>query len=249
VTAAPTREPSALLVTRGLQVGYDGNPILPPIDVRIERRSFWAIVGPNGGGKSTFVRTLLGLEKAVDGTVDRADDLRPCYVPQSATLDPIFPIRVRDFVLTGVLQRGSLMGPAGRADQERATAALSEAGVPDLGRKLLRDLSGGQRQKVLLARALAAQANLFVMDEPTSALDIASERDVLNLASALGERRDAAVVMITHLVEDGLSRADHVLLLDREHGVAAVGTPAEIARTPALQRLYGPLAVGAREPG
>lgn len=237
----------SLVVTRGLEVGYDGHAILPPIDIEIGRKAFWAIVGPNGGGKSTFVRTLLGLDRQVRGTIARAAELRPCYVPQHATLDTIFPIRVLEFVLMGVLERGRLIGPAREPDVDSALSALTEVGASDLGHRLLRDLSGGQRQKVLLARALAARANLFVLDEPTAALDIASEREVLKLASALGMRRDASVVMITHMVEDGLARADHVLLLDRDQSVAVWGTPAEIVKTPELQRLYGPLALRQRE--
>ena len=112
---------------------------------------------------------------------------------------------------------------------------------------MLRDLSGGQRQRVLLARALAARANLCVLDESTAALDVASEREVLELVSALAERRGATVVMITHMLEDGLERADQVLLLDRDHGIALAAPPLEIVKSPALQRLYGPVATGRRK--
>ena len=153
--SAPTNQ-GPLVVTRGLEIGHDGQAILPPIDVEFGRGAFWAIVGPNGAGKSTFVRTVLGLDRPVRGSVIRAPDVRPCYVPQQATLDPIFPIRVREFVLMGCLKPGRLMGPARHADIEAAEAALAEVRAADLGRKLLRDLSGGQRQRVLLARALAA---------------------------------------------------------------------------------------------
>jgi zinc transport system ATP-binding protein len=243
-SAVPNQSP--LVVTRGLEVGYDGQTILPAIDLEIGRRAFWVVLGPNGAGKSTFVRTLLGLDRPVRGTVERAPDLRPCYVPQQATLDPIFPVRVLEFVLMGVLRRGRLLGPAHRPEIEAATEALQEVRAADLRGRLLRDLSGGQRQRVLLARALAARANLYVLDEPTAALDVASEREVLELVSALAERRGATVVMITHMLEDGLERADQVLLLDRDHGIALAAPPLEIVKSPALQRLYGPVATGHR---
>jgi zinc transport system ATP-binding protein len=230
-----------LVATHALEVGFEGRAILPPIDVQVGRGSFWAIVGPNGAGKSTFVRTLLGLDRPVSGSVVRAADLRPCYVPQQATLDPIFPVRVLEFVLMGTLQRGKLLGRARRSDVAAAKEALVEVRAAELGRRLLRDLSGGQRQRVLLARALAARANLYVLDEPTAALDIASEREVLELLSSLRARRGATIVMITHMVQDALARADQVLLLDRDHEVALSGPPHEIAGTPALQHLYGPL--------
>ena len=128
-------------------------------------------------------------------------------------------------------------------DLEAAGVALEEVKAADLQRRLLRDLSGGQRQRVLLARALAARANFYVLDEPTAALDVASEREILALVSALAEKRGATVVMITHMLDDGLERADQVLLLDRDHAVAISGPPHEIVKSPALQRLYGPVTV------
>lgn len=254
MTGATDRAESAahnqgpLVITRGLEVGYDGTAILPPIDIQIARGCFWTVLGPNGSGKSTFVRTLLGLDRPVRGAVTCTPDMRACYVPQQATLDPIFPVRVLEFVLMGVLDRGRMLGPARRREVETAQRALQEVKALELQRLLLRDLSGGQRQRVLLARALAAQANLYVLDEPTAALDVASEREVLRLLSALTRTRGATVVMITHMLEDGLARADQVLLLDRDHGVVLSGPPRELVKAPALQRLYGPVAAPPEKP-
>jgi iron complex transport system ATP-binding protein len=133
------------------------------------------------------------------------------------------------------------MGPPSRDDVLAARAALQDVRASDLERQLLRDLSGGQRQRVLFARALAADANLYVLDEPTAALDIATEREVLDLISALRDQRGAAIVMITHLVDDGLARADRALLLDRDHGTTLAGPAAEVRGAPELLRLYSPL--------
>ena len=268
-----TSSADPLLVAAALEIGHDGAAILPPMDLRIERGTFWAIIGPNGSGKSTFVRTILGLDRPIRGAVTRAPDLRAAYMPQQATLDPIFPIRVLEFVLMGRIDRrrvapqpravggsggagagggrapdhgargthGGLMGPPSRDDLQAARAALRDVRAAELERRLLRDLSGGQRQRVLFARALAADANLYVLDEPTAALDIATEREVLGLISALRDQRGASIVMITHLVDDGLSRADRALLLDRDHGTTLVGPAAEVRSAPELLRLYSPL--------
>jgi zinc transport system ATP-binding protein len=230
-----------LVSLRGLEVGYGGKAILPRIDLSIDAGTFCAVIGPNGAGKTIFLRTLLGLLPPVRGVVERAAGLRPAYVPQQAELDPIFPVRVRDFVLMGRIGPGRLLGPARRVDVEAAEAALEAVKVGHLGRAHWRDLSGGQRQRVLVARALAAEANLYVLDEPTAALDLATEREVLELASELGRRGGAAVVMVTHLVEEGLARADRALLLDRDGGLALAGTPGEIRASRALARLHGPL--------
>jgi zinc transport system ATP-binding protein len=235
-------------VARGLEIGHDGEAILPPIDLQIDRHLFWAVVGPNGAGKSTFVRTLLDLDRPIRGTLTRASDLRPAYVPQQATLDPIFPVRVLEFVLMGRIGARRLMGPPSRADHAAARTALRDTRAGDLENRLLRDLSGGQRQRVLFSRALASDANLYILDEPTAALDIAAEREVLDLISALRDQRGATVLMITHLVDDCLLRADRALLLDRDHGTVLAGTAAEVRDAPELRRLYGPLYARANEP-
>jgi ABC-type Mn2+/Zn2+ transport system ATPase subunit len=242
VTAAASArlEPGRALVrTRALAVGYNGTPILPPITITVGAGELWAVIGPNGAGKSTFLRTVLGLERPLGGEIDRAPELRVGYVPQQGTLDPIFPISVLDFVLMGRQGRGNVIGRASRADLEAAAGALDEAGVRPLARRQLRDLSGGQRQRVLIARALAADPDVVFLDEPTAALDLASEREVLALIEQLRARRGAAVVMVTHLVEDGLERADRALLLDRDHGIALGAGAADMRASAAFQRLYG----------
>jgi zinc transport system ATP-binding protein len=239
-SSAATLPRGAPLVTAGaLAVGYAGIAILPPITITIGAGELWAIIGPNGAGKSTFLRTVLGLERPVDGTVRRAAGTRFGYVPQQGALDPIFPISVMDFVLMGRQGPGNVVGHWRRADREVAAAALAQARVGELARRQLRDLSGGQKQRVLMARALAQNADVIFLDEPTAALDLPSEREVLALIEQLRARRGAAVVMVTHLVEDGLERADRALLLDRDHGIAFAGSAAEMHAAPAFHRLYG----------
>jgi ABC-type Mn2+/Zn2+ transport system ATPase subunit len=227
-----------LIRAEALQVGYGGQAMLPPLTLEVRPGELWAVIGPNGSGKSTFVRTLLGLTRSAEGQVTRAPGLRLAYVPQQEALDPIFPVAVRDFVLMGRQGPGGVFGRASGADRAAVEAALAEAGAASLAGRQLRDLSGGQRQRVLMARALARDAALVILDEPTAALDLPSERDVLGLIEKLRGRR-AAVVMVTHLVEDGLERADHALLLDRDHEVA-LATPARAMRDrPEFQHIYG----------
>ena len=224
-------------------VGYDGQAILPPLSAAIAAGELWAVIGANGAGKSTFVRTALGLQRPIAGAISRRPGLRLAYLPQQSSLDPIFPISVTDFVAMGRQGNGNHSGLfARRARRDHADAvraALDEAGVAPLARRQLRDLSGGQRQRVLMARALVTDADLVFLDEPTAALDLASEREVLSLIERLRARRGAAVVMVTHLVEDGLERADRALLLDRDHEVALAGTPSALRAMPAFAQIYG----------
>jgi zinc transport system ATP-binding protein len=228
-----------LLTTDGLVVGYDGAAILPPLSMTIAAGELWAILGPNGSGKSTFVRTALGLVAPVGGKVEARPGLRLAYVPQQSSLDVIFPVSVFDFVLMGLQGPGNVTLLGGRGHGARAAAALDEAGARALARRQLRDLSGGQRQRVLIARALATDADLVFLDEPTAALDATAEHEVLQLIETLRAKRGAAVVMVTHLVEDGLERADRALLLDRDHGVARAATAAEVRALPEFARVYG----------
>ena len=228
-----------LLRTDGLVVGYDGAAILPPLSMTIGAGELWAVIGPNGSGKSTFVRTALGLTAPVAGTVERRPELRLAYVPQQSALDAIFPISVVDFVLMGLQRRGNVTLLARRANVGRAVAALEEAGARALQHRKLRDMSGGQRQRVLIARALATDADLVFLDEPTNALDATAEHEVLQLIESLRAKRGAAVMMVTHLVEDGLERADRALLLDRDHRVALAATAGAVRALPEFARVYG----------
>ena len=228
-----------LVSTDSLVVGHEGAAILPPLSMTIAAGELWAVIGPNGSGKSTFVRTALGLVPPVSGTLERRAALQLAYVPQQSALDAIFPISVLDFVLMGLQGPDNVTLLARRANAVRAVAALEEAGVRALERRQLRDLSGGQRQRVLIARALATDADLVFLDEPTTALDATAEHEVLELTEQVRAKRGAAVVMVTHLVEDGLERADHALLLDRDHGVALPTTAAAVRALPEFERVYG----------
>ncbi|HEY7373743.1 MAG TPA: metal ABC transporter ATP-binding protein [Polyangia bacterium] len=228
-----------LLQTDALVVGYDGAAILPPLTISIGAGELWAVIGPNGSGKSTFLRTALGLVPPVGGALQRRDALRLAYVPQQSALDAIFPISVVDFVLMGLQGPGNVTLMAHGANVGRALAALDDAGARALARRQLRDLSGGQRQRVLVARALATDADLIFLDEPTNALDAAAEHQVLELIERLRAKRGAAVVMVTHLVEDGLERADRALLLDRDHGVALAAPPPDMRARPEFVHVYG----------
>ncbi len=237
-TAPPLPAGETLLDVRAVTVGYDGVAILPALTLTVRAGQLWAVIGPNGAGKSTFVRTALGLSRPVAGAIERRAGLRLAYVPQQSALDAIFPVSVRDFVLMGLQGTGNVTLARPREHLGRARAALAEAGVAALERRQLRDLSGGQRQRVLMARALATDADLVFLDEPTAALDAAAEQEVLELIEHLRRRRGAAVVMVTHLVEDGLERADHALLLDRDHRVAFAATAAAMRSASEFEHIY-----------
>ena len=190
------------IVMENVSFSYGGPPVVEDVNLRIEPRQFVSVVGPNGGGKTTLLRLILGLLKPDSGSV-RVLGTSPVeargrvgYVPQSAELDSHFPISVRDVVLMGRLGVHRRLGPYDRADRSIADAALDEMKLADLRRRSFASLSGGQRQRALIARALACRPDILLLDEPTASLDIAVEGELYALLTALSDR--LTIVLVSH---------------------------------------------------
>jgi len=180
---------------------YNGEPVLSRVYFKILPLDLVSLIGPNGGGKTTLFRLLLGLLKPGQGTIkifgqhpERART-RIGYVPQYARFDPSFPISVRDVVAMGCL--GNLRtGPYRNSDREAAQEALEEVDLADLDSRPFADLSGGQRQRVLIARALASKPELLLLDEPTANVDRTAEAKLYELLRALNQR--LTILMASH---------------------------------------------------
>ena len=180
---------------------YNGNPVLEHVNVVIHQRDFVMIVGPNGGGKTTLLRLILGLLRPTRGHVrvfgQPPEQVRHRigYMPQHAQVDPSFPVTVMDVTLMGRL-RGRHFGPFRRQDKQAAREALRLVEIADLEDRPFSDLSGGQRQRTLIARALASEPDLLLLDEPTASLDMAIEQELYDLLKRLNER--LTIVMVSH---------------------------------------------------
>lgn len=177
-------------------------PVLEDVDLRIEARDFLGLIGPNGGGKTTLLKILLGLLAPQRGRVRVFGEPpvkvrhRIGYVPQHASIDATVPASVLDVVLMGRLARSS-WGPRYRAiDVDAAMAALGQTAADDLAGRPIAVLSGGQRQRVLIARALAAEAELLLLDEPTTGIDVRREEEFMELLAELNQR--LPIVMVSH---------------------------------------------------
>jgi ABC-type Mn2+/Zn2+ transport system ATPase subunit len=217
------------LMAHDLVVGYNGRPLLPAFDWEIGYGQFWALLGSNGSGKSTIVKTALGLLECVGGGIShRADAIG--FVPQRTSLDLSLPARAQDVIEAGAVHGWNFIDPLYRrkikARLERVVDATDTRSILD---EQLANLSEGQKQRVLIARALMASPRLLVLDEPTSAMDYQAERRVLDLLVRLQAEFGLAIVMVCHNLALVAEYASHALMVDREHQLMIGGDIREIA--------------------
>lgn len=236
-----------MLEIEALQCGYHRRPVIGDLNFSLRGGDLLCLLGPNGVGKTTLFKTVLGLLPALGGQV-RLDG-RPIgdwprrllaqsigYVPQAHAAP--FPFLVEDVVAMGRTAHLGLHGAPGRADHEIAANALRTLGLEALARSRYTEISGGQRQLVLIARALAQQPRLLVMDEPTSNLDYGNQLKVLAHVRRIVDEQGIGVMLTTHHPNHALLYASQVLALDAERS-ATLGTPHEVITEAYLRRTYG----------
>ena len=238
---------------KNLSFSYGGEPVLRNVSFSAQKGERIAVLGPNGAGKSTLFRCLLGFLRPQAGQIlldgqplfrysRRELAARIAYIPQSHS--PAFNYTVLDSVLMGATGRlGSFSSP-GRAETERALRILESLGIAHLAGRGCRKISGGERQLMLLARALVQDAELLVMDEPTASLDYGNSYRVMERIEALGEA-GYTVIFSTHEPNQAFRYAGRVLAL-RDGGIAADGAPGGVLTPEVLSRLYG-IRVAVRE--
>jgi len=215
-------------------VRFGGRIVLRGLSFQVERGRSLAILGPNGRGKTTALRAALGLQPLSAGRRIGPDVVG--YVPQSVSL--AHPYRVLDVVAMGRAAGLGLFGQPGAADRAAAEAALARVGAAHLREASYDRLSGGERQLVLLARALATGSSVLVLDEPGSALDLANQARVLGLLDTLRRERRHAILFTTHDPNQALAIADDVLMLMPDGG-AQQGPAGELIAPEPLCGLYG----------
>ena len=225
-----------------VELGYAGRAILPPLDLTIRRGDFWGLVGPNGSGKTTLIRTLLGLIPTVRGRVhfDATEGNRPRmgYVAQRDTVDFSFPLSVAEVVLMGRAGRIGSFRHARRADRDFARSCISLAGIAHLERRPFNALSGGEKQRALVARALAGEPDILVLDEPTNGMDLAGERGIMDLIGALNKERHLTVLFVSHQLHVVGNYVHDLCIVHRDEQRFCVGPVAEILDGATLSDLY-----------
>jgi zinc transport system ATP-binding protein len=230
--AASDNSGRRLVAGRGLHLSFSGRPVLKGVDIEVLSGEIVTVIGPNGAGKTTLLRVLIGLIRPDSGIVQRQPGLRIGYLPQRMPIDPVMPLDVE-----------RLMTLTRRAPADDVGHALAETGVEHLRRAPVSALSGGELQRVLLARALLARPDLLVLDEPVQGVDYAGEAALYQLIGGLRSRRGCGVLMISHDLHVVMAATDRVLCLNQH--VCCAGTPDAVSRHPEYVRLFGRQAAGA----
>ena len=224
---------TALVETRDLSAGYGGEPAIRNITIAVRPGEATCVLGPNGGGKTTLFRALLGELAPLGGEVHVS--ARPAFVAQTERARLDFPVTALEAARMGALANGRWWLPPGQAQRRAALAALERVGLAERARDLFGELSGGQRQRVLIARALVQDSPVLLLDEPLGHVDPASAEAIGGL---LRELRDEgrALLVSTHDIESARAY-DSVLCLNHEQ--VAFGPPGEVLVRDTLERTYG----------
>lgn len=212
------------LSARGVTVGLDGRPVLRQVDLDVAAGEFVALLGANGSGKSTLVRAAVGLVPMSSGTVELfgtplpqfRDRQRLGYVPQRTRAVGGVPATVREVVMSGRLSRRRLAGWRTRADVDAVEAAIARVGLSDRARSSVSEMSGGQQQRALIARALASQADLLIMDEPTAGVDHDNQETLAELLAAL-VHEGTSVLLVAHELGPLRPLIDRAVVLELGH--------------------------------
>ncbi len=230
------------MAIRGLTVSYGEKPAVFSVDARFAPGAMTAIIGPNGAGKSTLLKAALGVIPRVSGEVrvfgqpvEQARD-RIAYVPQRASVDWDFPATVMDVVLMGLYRQVGLLRRLTGAHRAAARACLDRVGMADFAARQIGQLSGGQQQRVFLARALAQEADLYLLDEPFAGVDAATERAIIDVIKTLREE-GKSVIAVHHDLTTVRRYFDHVFLINVRK--VAEGPVDEAFTEAALNAAYG----------
>ncbi len=225
------------LVCKDLQIGRAGTPLLPALNLQVSPGDVWVLVGRNGSGKSTLMQTLLGALKPVAGSFTVQPTSQLAHVPQRESHDLCVPSRAWDMVESGVDREWGFWRWGGR--KESVIKALADVGATELGREPYGHLSEGQKQRVLMARAIASEPDVLLLDEPTSAMDPLAEQNIFEVIEALRHERSLSVIIASHSLAVLPAIATHIVYMDRDDQIALAGEREDVLSDPRFRARYG----------
>lgn len=209
----------AQLAGKDLVLGYEGKPVVQNLTFEVNAGDYLCIVGENGSGKSTPMKTILHLKAPMSGEISMGDGLKAGeigYLPQQTIVQKDFPASVREIVLSGCLNHCGWRPFYGRKEKRMAEENMEKLGIAHLAGRCYRELSGGQQQRVLLARALCATRAMLLLDEPAAGLDPAAMQEMYRLLERLNQEDKITIVMVSHDMQAAVTYADHILHISEE---------------------------------
>ena len=222
-------KPDVLIEATGIAVSFSGKAVLVEADARVSSGEIVTLIGPNGAGKTTMIKAMLGLITPQGGTVRRKSGLRIGYMPQRLEVDPSLPLDVNGFLALGL---GRAQARKGHRKQ-----VLLEVGADHVSNHPIQDISGGELQRVLLARALLRNPDLLVLDEPVQGVDVGGQTELYALIRRLRDERGCGVLMVSHDLHVVMAATDQVVCLN--HHVCCAGHPETVSRHPEFVSLFG----------
>ena len=236
-SAAPRPEAKPILAVEQVTLAYGRNIVLRDVNLRVEQGDFWCLLGPNGEGKTTLLKALLGAVKPKRGKIflraDFARRTRIGLVPQESEVNPTVPTTVEELILTGTVG----LSLDGRVREARLKRVLEIMGLQMLRQRSFWTLSGGQRQRTLVARALIRDPLLLIVDEPTAGLDLAAATGLLETITDLSRNKGITVLFVTHDLNIAAQRATHIAFF--RGGRLTGGTLADVFTPENLQATFG----------
>ncbi len=215
-----------LVEAKSVSLSLGGRKILDAVNLRVHAGEILAMIGPNGAGKTTLVRVILGLLKPNAGQCFSAPDLCIGYMPQRIVVDSTLPLTVQRFLTLSQ-----------RATEQQQRQVLHEVGVERLLKSPVQSISGGEMQRVLLARALLRKPDLLVLDEPVQGVDVTGQAELFDLIATLRDRHGCGILMVSHDLHLVMAKADRVLCLNQH--VCCSGHPQVVSSDPSYLELFG----------
>lgn len=240
----PINDP--LIEVKDVSFAYNGNTVLDHVSFSVEKGDYVGIVGPNGGGKTTLLKILVGLLTAQSGTVkilgmpigSFKNKFEIGYVPQRIAQDSVsFPATVYEVVESGRIIKNSLFGKLNDEDYQAIKKALRVAHIEDLKNKLMSNLSGGQRQRVYVARALASEPKILILDEPFVGIDVTTQKDFYAFLKELNQNQGLTIIFVSHDIDVITDEVKSILCLNR--GLLCIGAPSMLHEPNVIENLYG----------
>jgi len=231
-----------ILEIHDLTVSYDQSPVLWNVDLSLPEGKLIGILGPNGAGKSTLIKAIMGLVQASGGYVKifnkELEQVRNqiSYVPQRESVDWNFPASVLDVVLMGTYGKLGLFNRPGKKEKELAHNCLEKVGMSAFASRQISELSGGQQQRVFIARALAQEADLYLMDEPFAGVDMATETAIFQLLQEMS-KEGKTIVVVHHDIHSAMSYFEWIIMLNLH--LVASGPKQEVVSEELLRKTYG----------